>query len=527
MQRNENEEEIGQRPILTLMKSQGHEIDEGGMCFGISIMAIFAATLKDLKTFNLRIKEINELHDTVEGNESDASIGAPVDILAFFDGVASIHQSKKYKEVYSAAENSKIQDWKPALAAIMPVKLEKQGGLETIGQFSGLYSIVDMFKLLLCLRDSFRASNDEDVVSFLIHSGNHAITLAFDPTARQFYLIDPNHLPAKTFSTEGEDLKLLALKLFSYLRFKTRQVKDLDVNNDRIPLYAEIFCSGSAASNRKREVLSMVQDDEFWKELHDINSDNPRVKEAGYDKTTWLHLAVSSDNLEEVAALLVTEPGKKVINKAGWHLHTPLGLACLNNNERMVELLLQNGADPNLSHADQNGLPLQLAIIMNNSRLVDLLIKYGANINAIEDSEVGITALQRAATQDDLNIARQLLAAGANPLIRGRAGLYAYQVCKNQESTVCKLIRFYTELEALKNNITSDTSSFYGKFNFMFSGNQLKIATTLQDVLSGKKSIKELDHFGSQLEKDQFQPIVEFCKKLSELSNASSSFKHK
>lgn len=63
---------------------------------------------------------------------------------------------------------------------------------------------------------------------------------------------------------------------------------------------------------------------------------------------------------------------------------TPLHSACAVSNYAIVELLLQHGAQVNLSQ--QSGVtPLHTAAHLGQSRLAELLIKSGANINATLD----------------------------------------------------------------------------------------------------------------------------------------------
>jgi hypothetical protein len=48
----------GQDWIISRMKKMGYPSDDGGVCFGIAIMAMQAFLVNDLKTFNKRLQII-------------------------------------------------------------------------------------------------------------------------------------------------------------------------------------------------------------------------------------------------------------------------------------------------------------------------------------------------------------------------------------------------------------------------------------------------------------------------------------
>ncbi len=69
------------------------------------------------------------------------------------------------------------------------------------------------------------------------------------------------------------------------------------------------------------------------------------------------------------------DPNKGIINKE----ETPLICAVYNQNERIVAMLLDHGADPNLE--SHRLTPLVTAVEMGNFRLTKLLLTRGANPN--------------------------------------------------------------------------------------------------------------------------------------------------
>jgi ankyrin repeat protein len=95
-------------------------------------------------------------------------------------------------------------------------------------------------------------------------------------------------------------------------------------------------------------------------------------------------------------------------------MRTPLMWAAYYNDERMVRLLLDRGADPNLS--TYFGSPLSHACWNDGFEAAELLIDRGANVNA-RDSVANFTPLHWAAGSETRHphLVRLLLASGADP----------------------------------------------------------------------------------------------------------------
>ena len=103
-----------------------------------------------------------------------------------------------------------------------------------------------------------------------------------------------------------------------------------------------------------------------------------------FDKTP-LHIAVGMNKLEAVEFLLVN--GARTDIKDSWG-ETPLSIACATfksdsnkNYERIVELLLLYGADPNERRYSHT--VLYIACLNRDANKVKLLLEYGANPNIL------------------------------------------------------------------------------------------------------------------------------------------------
>jgi ankyrin repeat protein len=99
----------------------------------------------------------------------------------------------------------------------------------------------------------------------------------------------------------------------------------------------------------------------------------------------------------------------------------PLGLACYFGHYEAAEYLIKAGASINSpSLKESNAAPIQLAVANRHERIVSLLLDHGADPNVREKN--GCTPLHAAAQNNDLPMIRLLLFNGANLTIRSHDG---------------------------------------------------------------------------------------------------------
>jgi ankyrin repeat protein len=118
---------------------------------------------------------------------------------------------------------------------------------------------------------------------------------------------------------------------------------------------------------------------------------------------------------------------------------TPLNAACAKGHLSVVRLLLDHGADIEKTH-ESSATPLIVAIRGNNQSIISLLLDAGANVNHAVD----ITPLSEAAEDRKLEIVEELLSAGAiigGPLTKSNA---LAKACNLRQYMVIELL-----LEAL------------------------------------------------------------------------------
>ncbi len=127
----------------------------------------------------------------------------------------------------------------------------------------------------------------------------------------------------------------------------------------------------------------------------------------------------NDEKADFIEAMLKQKKYKKDINFVDKHGYTALDLAVIHNSPEIVEILLENGANPNIK--DKNGYtPLHRAVIRYSYKIVYLLLKYGADPN-IKDKH-GYTPLHRAVIEQDPKLVELLLKHKADPNIKDSHG---------------------------------------------------------------------------------------------------------
>ncbi len=142
-----------------------------------------------------------------------------------------------------------------------------------------------------------------------------------------------------------------------------------------------------------------------------------------------LHEAATLGDLAMMEALLKAGADPNAAYGAG---ETPLMLAARTGNLNAVKLLIDRGANVNGADEFKGYTPLMFAATENQAEVAKLLIEHGANVNArsrrfefgslkeaaggalMERAEGGMTPLQYAAREGNIETGQVLLAAGAD-----------------------------------------------------------------------------------------------------------------
>jgi ankyrin repeat protein len=148
------------------------------------------------------------------------------------------------------------------------------------------------------------------------------------------------------------------------------------------------------------------------------------------DKTVVLTIfeAAATGKINHVIRLLARDP--QLVNAYAEDGFQPLGLACFFGHYETAEYLVKAGAPLNSpSHNNLKAAPLHSATAGRYERIVKLLLDHGADPNVREQN--GFTALHAAAQNDDVEIIRLLLLGGADLTIKSTSGKTAMDIAED------------------------------------------------------------------------------------------------
>ncbi len=150
--------------------------------------------------------------------------------------------------------------------------------------------------------------------------------------------------------------------------------------------------------------------------------------------------AVREAKGEEVTKLL-NEPGSTIVNTKDYSSgETALHIVAKRGDATYTRFLLQKGANPNLRDGRGN-TPLMIAVSAGAEPLIAILLAGKANVNI--GNAAGETPLIRAVQLRDVQMVRDLIAAGADPdQADSLAGMSARDYAKSDTRTpaLAKLI---------------------------------------------------------------------------------------
>lgn len=153
-----------------------------------------------------------------------------------------------------------------------------------------------------------------------------------------------------------------------------------------------------------------------------------------------IHEACALGYLIEVKRCTREEP--KTIDLHSADGFTPLTLACYFNHFDIVEHLIEMGADTSLRAKNESKVaPLNSAIASGNPRIVELLLDAGADPDIAQQS--GITPLHSASHKGDADICEILIKNGAGIMVRSDDGRTAIDFATEMGHE--KIVRILTD----------------------------------------------------------------------------------
>ena len=127
--------------------------------------------------------------------------------------------------------------------------------------------------------------------------------------------------------------------------------------------------------------------------------------------------AVKDNKPEVVRRLLEQGMSPDSVDEHG--LWTPLMIAIESDNREMVEILVDKGADPNLTAPNSPDIPLMYAM---NIPMVELMVKRGADVN-LQNRLTGLSVMTAAIYNQSPELLEYYIRAGVDVNIRDRKGM--------------------------------------------------------------------------------------------------------
>ncbi|HEY3473066.1 MAG TPA: ankyrin repeat domain-containing protein [Anaerolineales bacterium] len=148
---------------------------------------------------------------------------------------------------------------------------------------------------------------------------------------------------------------------------------------------------------------------------------HPQIASFLADKTVALTIfeAAATGKINNVLRLLARDP--QLVNAYAEDGFQALGLACFFGHLDVAEYLVKAGAPINSpSRNELSAAPIQSAAAAGHEKIVDMLLKNGADPNVREQG--GYTPLHAAAQNGDLGVVRTLIYGGADLEIKSHDG---------------------------------------------------------------------------------------------------------
>ena len=216
--------------------------------------------------------------------------------------------------------------------------------------------------------------------------------------------------PSTTIEIQGRYKELcIQISNGNIISVKKWLKKNLGQINEIIVL--QIIMQNLKKTKNIREILNLIINHGI-----DINS---IIQKKEHNEITLLSVFVKYDNCELVARLIDICKSLNIklpMNSAPIQL-PPLFYAIKNQNIAMIQLLLENGSNPNYIDIKYNASSIEYLISMediDNGEIINILISYGADIHYIDN---GVSMLYLAVQTNKRQIVLILLEIGADPNI--------------------------------------------------------------------------------------------------------------
>lgn len=402
---------------------------KNGVCIGLAFLAvikILQSTIKNTDNNQLNSKfcldDFTQTMNNILNNPVDEfakNVGvytAPYDeYQAYFNSMTITG----YAWAPTLGLNLRINDSNPSITAplIIPDNIKNEGGIDLIGNYSGIYDLANLIIFLKSIKESVRHENY--LIPFTIINANHSVTLLFHPQLNTWLIVESNVLPYLV-SDNDEIVAKNILVLFS--------------SNEKVAFQTQFYALGSMSADIKQKVMTKLDNDFGWKTIHTVTPTN--AKEIDNLDTSWLMIAARTGNYPVVHSLL--QHGANVHQRNKVNNADSLYYAATSGNVQIVQTLIDCGA-PTDNETSDGMTALTAAIRGKYPTIIDLLLNNNASLT------LSIAPLTEAAMHNDIEIMQQLVDKNADinraNSRNGTTPLINAVVCNNIEAVAWLLAR--------------------------------------------------------------------------------------
>lgn len=337
------------------VKEFGYHGDDDGVCHGVACVAAHAMLLNQVDQFDqdlLRIRDASPIPDDYQHQYEERS---------FLEAVEVCHQPDTYREFFPTyARNKNIEPAQHPLRSLPLVEsidISNQGGIVSVGKFSGVYDRQELIQCLQCLRAA--AEKFARPMAIMLSDDGHIVSLQYDLRSQVWIFVDLRSLPSRQFDSEEAIARAIA--------------KTLTPNLKKTVISGMLFASQQNAGNAKNALAQMMRS-RAWRKTQGIDHTKMRYLKR------WLFMAAYDGCEQEVAFLLANnvDPNGPVFQE-----RTPLMAAAYQGNVGVAKLLLSNGARVN-DRRKRLKSSLFTALEAGHDDVADLLRAHGARFKSGE-----------------------------------------------------------------------------------------------------------------------------------------------
>lgn len=348
-----------QSPLIGRMNRTHHVSKKSGVCNGVAYEGMLGILSEKLDAFDDNIEAVYKTDAT---NFTETGIKSPISnrITALFDGIA-LFQNGEDSLDFPKSNLSQDAAADLLLPLLQTQEITDAGGLFEIKFAVGLGTSATIKKYLKTFANIVDKNGLTKPIAFIIDNVDHAITLGYLPTNKQWVLIDANNLPCEYVNKDTNNLG--------------KMVSDgLMFSSGNCVFALRAFVQGNVKNEYRKCIQAWVKTDS-WKQVHKVTKQNGNAKNDA--DTSWLYTACKYDKFDLCERLLANGADVNAVRNRK-DKSSPLYAAIINRNIGMIRLLLKAGADVNYQNAD-GATGLFLAAQTGQAEIVKILLENGAD----------------------------------------------------------------------------------------------------------------------------------------------------